>query len=549
MCGSMKIDGYAFCLGLDLFMDFYKARPDLQGLVGSVTFLIRGSIFRPNYATSMSSGRSLHICPLSELIDMYHTHEATRRHDKVYALLGMSSDLGEGGLLPSYELPWEKLLQQLTKTFLHKNIWVETRGDKEIAVIKSKGCVLGKVSTKRNSALNNKQNVDIDIVNTSGQLENIEVWRAHWTLPNSAKPIQNGDLICLLQGTSKATIIRPYKDYFAVILIAVMPENIQTGTGETEWLELLRSIKHSNRDFLLVWDWENSTGESEYEGLYQTPIETHSQMPGYLKTELEKTESERCLDRSTRIWDVGLILGDSGEYEKAEERLREAIKGYEIAFQEKHSHILECQYGLTPLSWAAGNGYKVIVDFLLTKVGVNSDLKDSQYGRTPLSWAAGNGHKAIVKQLLETDKVDVDAKDSQCGRTPLSWAAGNGHEAIVKLLLEICKVDVNVKDSQCGRTPLSWAAGNGHEEIVKLLLETHKVNVDAKDSEYERTPLSWAAGNGHEAIVRLLLETGNVDVNAKANEGLFRLTPLKFAKHNKHEAVVQLLQLYVNDSY
>jgi hypothetical protein len=25
-------------------------------------------------------------------VDMYHTHKATERHDKVYALLGMSSD-------------------------------------------------------------------------------------------------------------------------------------------------------------------------------------------------------------------------------------------------------------------------------------------------------------------------------------------------------------------------------------------------------------------------------------------------------------------------
>ena len=146
----MVIDGYAFCLGLDLLKDFYEAHPDLQGLIGSVTYLIRGAIFRPNYATSMPGRSSLDICPLGELIDMYHTHEATKRHDKVYALLGMSSDnLSKAGLLPNYGLPWKELLQRLAKFLLYEKVSVETWGDKEMAVIKSKGCVLGKVSVKR----------------------------------------------------------------------------------------------------------------------------------------------------------------------------------------------------------------------------------------------------------------------------------------------------------------------------------------------------------------------------------------------------------------
>ena len=502
----MVIDGYAFCLGLDLLKDFYKARPDLQGLIGSVTYLIRGAIFRPNYATSMPGRPSLDICPLGELIDMYHTHKATKRHDKVYALLGMSSDnLSKAGLLPNYGLPWKELLQRLAKFLLHEKVSVETWGDKEMAVIKSKGCVLGKVSVKSDSAWDNRQKVDIIFKNTSGQLEYIGEWSAHWTLQNSAKPIQDGDLICILQGASNPTIIRSYKDYFAIILIAVTPENIQTRVGDIGWPELLQSIKLFTRDFLLVWDWESPTGELEYQGIYKRSIETYSQVPEYLKT-----EPERYLDKATRTWDVGLILGDSGEDEKAEERLREAIKGYEIAFREEHSHILKCQYGLTPLSWAAGNGYDAIVDFLLTKDGVNPDLEDSQYGRTPLSWAAGNGHETIVKMLLDTGKVDVDVKDSQNRRTPLSWAARDGHEA-----------------------------------IVKLLLGTGKVDVDVKDSLYEQTPLSLAAQNGHEAVVKLLLETGKADVNTKANEGHFRLTPSNFATLNGHEAVVKLLQSYV----
>jgi hypothetical protein len=99
----VEIDGYAFCLGVDLLKRYYKARPDLQSLIRLVTYLMKGAIFRPKYASSRSGRSSLDICPLGELIDRYYTHEATKRHDKVYALLGISSDdLSKANLQPNY---------------------------------------------------------------------------------------------------------------------------------------------------------------------------------------------------------------------------------------------------------------------------------------------------------------------------------------------------------------------------------------------------------------------------------------------------------------
>ncbi len=65
-----------------------------------------------------------------------------------------------------------------------------------------------------------------------------------------------------------------------------------------------------------------------------------------------------------------------------------------------------------PLSWAAGNGYSIVVHPLLKKGNIDPDLEDSRSGRTPLSWAAGNGHEVIVKLLLEIDQVVVDSEDS-----------------------------------------------------------------------------------------------------------------------------------------
>jgi hypothetical protein len=184
-------------------------------------------------------------------------------------------------------------------------------------------------------------------------------------------------------------------------------------SGSLKQLELSKSITHFSRDFLLVWDWEQLLKESQ-----------------------DRAESKNWMsfEQATKTWNVALILRDLEEYKEAEKRLREAIKGYKITFGEKQS-MLKSRYGLTPLSWTAGNGYNDVVNLLLAKDNIDPDLKDTQYGQTPLSWAAENGHEAVVKLLLETGKVEVDSKDKY-GRIPLSWAARNGHEAVVQLLLE-----------------------------------------------------------------------------------------------------------------
>jgi hypothetical protein len=107
---------------------FYAELPELQSLIRSVIYLIGGAIFRPK-----GSGRvSQNICPLGELIDMYHTHEATWRHDKAYALLGMSSDdLSKANLSPDYKVPWKDLFEALTRFLLCKEIFVEASPDED----------------------------------------------------------------------------------------------------------------------------------------------------------------------------------------------------------------------------------------------------------------------------------------------------------------------------------------------------------------------------------------------------------------------------------
>jgi hypothetical protein len=242
-----------------------------------------------------------------------------------------------------------------------------------------------------NISTGGRQALEVIFKNTSNELEFVRNSSARWILPTSAKPIQNGDFICLLQGTSKPTIVRLREDYFIIIMIAAVPLNHwYTRNGNVNWLEFCE-LTPFIRDFILVWDWKISS-EFQDLGKYDNFMQVNNLQ---LDTEIGL---EGQPSNATRVWYIALILGDLGQYKKAEEKLRVAVEGYAKIIGEEHSYALKSRYGLTPLSWAAENGHERIVKQLLAKDDVDRGLKDSQYGRTPLSWAAENGHERIVKQ-------------------------------------------------------------------------------------------------------------------------------------------------------
>jgi ankyrin repeat protein len=499
----MEIDGYAFCLGVNTLGLSYTTSPELRTLP-SVIYLIERAGLRSKHIANLPEVFSLNICCLAELIDMFHTRKASNIHDKVYALLGMSSDdPDKAGLRPDYEISWKTLFQKLVKFVLGKYVSVETSDYAQRAVIESKGCILGQVSSVRTD---DKQKMNIIFISKN------TTWcfgdQIEWTLQASAKSIREHDIVCFLEGASKPTIIRLYKNYFVILVIAVTPLKEKS----SKKLEL-KSITNFPRDFLLIWDWEQLPGEWQNGEIFK------NLMP---------------LDEGTRKWNIALILEDLEEYKEADIRLQKAIESYEIVLGKESSYFLKSHYGLTPLLWAAGNGYNAVVNILLSKYSTDPDLKN-RGGLTPLWWAVRNGHDTAVKLLLDTGKVEADLKDDE-DRTPLSWAAHQGYVAIVKLLLETGRVEADLNDRE-GRTPLSWAAHQGYVAIVKLLLETGKVEANSKDRE-GWTPLLWAAHQGHAAIVKLLLETGKVEADLKDRGGW---TPLQRAARKGHTAVVKLL--------
>jgi hypothetical protein len=474
MCGSATIDGYAFCLGVKSLKLSYTASPELQTLP-SVIYLIERAGLRSKYTANLPERFSLEIRSLAELIDMFHTRQATDTRDKVYALLGMSSDDPEkAGLQPDYQISWEELFQQVVKFVLGKDISVNTSSQR--AVIKCKGSILGQVSSV---SRDDRQRVTITVRNAAWDLGS----EIEWTLQASAKPIQEYDIICLLRGALKPTIIRLYKDHLAVIIIAATPLN---GDSSFLWPATFYLTTQFCRDFPLVWDWEDPKDMSQGQEKYKILTKIYIQALGYSKVEVGD-----YLHEATRLWNDIMILDDLGEYETAEERLVQARSGYARALGKKLLPKPNCNCGRTLLSFAAGEGHDDIVRLLLEK-GAEIEVKDGKYGYTPLLWAAGNGHEAVVKLLLEKG-AEIEAKDGSYGYTPLLWAARNEHEAVIKLLLDK-GAKTEAEDDEFSDTSLLWAVRNGYEAVVKVLLEKG-TEIEVKDRKYGYTPnhrrISW----------------------------------------------------------
>ncbi len=119
--------------------------------------------------------------------------------------------------------------------------------------------------------------------------------------------------------------------------------------------------------------------------------------------------------------------------------------------------------GGTPLTFAAIEGHKEIVELLIAK-GADVEVADL-LSATPLHRAASWGHKEIA-ELLITKGANVNAED-KWGNTPLHLAAYKGHKENVKLL--IAKgADVNAKNED-GETPLDDAVRYKQTELADLL--------------------------------------------------------------------------------
>ena len=416
------------------------------------------------------------------------------RHDKVYALLGMSSDdLSEASLLPNYGVPWKEVLQQLVKFLLCKQVSVETWDNREMTVIKGRGCVIGQVSSVE-SNWDDRQNVNIIFKNIPEHLG----YNKEWTLHAAAKSVQKGDIVCLLQGASKPTIIRLCKDHFAVIVIAVTPlEAIGTESDSNRWPDFLR-------DFLLIWDWEKASDrlqDQEYESL----IETNGRASERSLKELED------YIKATRLYKVALILEDLEEYKEAEKRLQEAIEGYERVLGKEHLRTLELMDELA-IIYKKGQQWKKAEELLLQVIQIRIYIQGEEHSdifhtlANLMSTYRDQGYlKGIEELKVITDLLKQKEHAAQITEKEVVRIAQSSKEVMMLLL-----------DRRGGNVPITEgvvkaAAGNegSGEGIMTLLL-----NQRGSDVPITEGVVKAAAGNkgSGEGIMALLLNQRGGDV-------------------------------------
>jgi hypothetical protein len=270
LCGPSEIDGYAFCMGVEALSSLFDSHLALQGRIYSVTTLMKESIFRENQ-TSPLGLTGLDKRPLAELLAMYHTHKATRLHDKLYALLGMcSDDLEAAKLLPDYSIPWQELFKRICRFFFSQKIIVETWSDKEVAVIKSKGIVIGCVDNQMKAVpgLDGTFRLSFDTIQWWPAVRFKRIRLPPRAIPMSARPVRDGDLICQLESSPNFTVIRLCEDHFEVIFAALKPpaylfnkDDIRFEDPELRWPAYVSMVESTIYDFDIVWDWNWDQGE------------------------------------------------------------------------------------------------------------------------------------------------------------------------------------------------------------------------------------------------------------------------------------------------
>ncbi|KAK4449782.1 heterokaryon incompatibility protein-domain-containing protein [Podospora aff. communis PSN243] len=301
MCNEKEIDGDVFCAGLEvmgvetdpksrdkgidataietntaMLKEPASVRSSTWGLLSTAAFLIRGAGSRRNRASGMMQTYSLNISPLLDLVRMYHDRDATDRRDKIFALLGMSSNIPPG-ISTNYNVSWSSIFHDLTASIVGGRAVIKTEEDQEVAIIHTPFHILGTVSkVSRRSRLDNMQEVEVRLagskqVTTVGfasarssyadfnarqraQLPSLSmVGTITWVLQTPVVSAREGDIACILEGTAQPTILRPHHPFMHCIIIAIAttPQVTTRHKLPLGSLPLVRGVS-------VAWDWSFS---------------------------------------------------------------------------------------------------------------------------------------------------------------------------------------------------------------------------------------------------------------------------------------------------
>ncbi|KAK3369579.1 heterokaryon incompatibility protein-domain-containing protein [Lasiosphaeria ovina] len=448
MSRHSEISGQAFCAGLDAFdLDRFSLHPDTRVRAGSAMFLMGGTAFQSRQATRegpASNRFSLGVRPLWELINMFQNREATDRRDKVYALLGMSSDVPTG-LSPDYTVPWSDVLRRLTGNLFGGRASVEAWDDSDVSVVTTKARFLGEVDRSANRP-NTKDWAGGGEVRIRWSLatRHPKAEKLHFSYVNygaSARRTLSGDILCSIEGVSAPVIVRLYGNYLVLVSTSVTFQD-DIHLHATQPLTWSPETSHCYHSVSIIWDWGSSSADL-----------TDSQQWSF-GTQLPHgwTQTAETMEGAA------LLLRDASRYSKAADLCHMAIEAYTAGNGGDDSRTLASVKTLKSIYgfWGDKLGVPAVEDFLQRDLDY-LDLPEKRVGLV-----GKIGDSAFDRFLTRRPR-----NKQATGEAALKVLAASRRLDRFKLLLDRWGGDINITQDV-----VDTAARNGRHahEMVKLIL-------------------------------------------------------------------------------
>lgn len=252
-----------------------------------------------------------------------------------------------------------------------------------------------------------------------------------------------------------------------------------------------------------------------------------------------------------------LIFADEGNFDSVKYMVEE--KNADVNFPD--------YYGVTPLMFAAQQGYDSIVIYLIEN-GANVNLASKDFSISALISSTKNNLLG-TSEILIRNGADINAKDV-FGRTALHYAAIYGYDVLADMLLYY-EAEVDPQDA-AGLTPLCYAVENNNTQITMLLrlfdanpnvivsdssdlfhlaaengnitfLNTFKSDIVLRENLYGLTPIESAIVAGQYKSLKWFLENG-VQLRDTINGVYTPRTLAKYSKNFKTKRIIRKLKIH-----
>ena len=330
------------------------------------------------------------------------------RRDRVLDAFGTNEkSLKNDGILMDSNLPWDETFQLLTRHLLSDALKVDSWRDEGVALLRGRGCVLGRVSSVLPAGDEGPEVVTVAWKAPSRHfLGGKREWSSDWTLAASTFPTRPGDIIVVLDGAAEPTLIRACEHHVKIIRAILSPTDVSR--------DAITHVVPSPYDFLLFWHCDAPSAENKEHDGQELPL---SYGPSSV------FPSDIGVDRTETLFSLGLILRDANQHDSASQVFAEVSRACIAELLSKNDGGGATQIARHYRWKTPKKSHESTLTELFTKHG---------NGPASLRYAASTGIEAAVSLLLNIGDADLRI---QGANAPFVLAAKGGHWSIAKLFL------------------------------------------------------------------------------------------------------------------